>query len=684
LKLSKDKQITRLLSHLRPLYIIAVAFAIGIIMIVSAVFELSQSKQELNQLMTEEASSLVETISMSSANTVMSNEEIEDLISQRLLSSARMTAYLDSIRALSQKDLETIAKENQVFRINIFDRNGDKVLSSLIPDSAHLNYPSKHEPKDFFGPILRGEKDEIIIGLKQARHEEGERFAVAVRRKSLKGGAIVVNVDASYLLEFRKKIGFGKMIQDLGDNSGIEYILLQDDKGIIAASKRVQEMSSVEGDKFLENAYNSDSAFTRETDFEGHKVFEVVKSLIVKGDKLGLIRLGLSMKQMDALEARMIRRGIVLSIVLFVITFIVLSTVLVSQNLAVVKKEYERVQTYSGNIIENMADALMTTDKTGSITIFNKNAELLFGKTQTEVLGKKFESVIGNKFQFLAESLREKGELNNIEVEYRDPEGFDKILLVSTTKTFDNAGELDSLTIVFRDITGVRNMEKQVQQHDKMVAMGELASSVAHEIRNPLNAISMVAQRYKKEFKPAGKAGEYNSMTDVLLSETNRVNNIIQQFLRFARPSKLNKTQIEVKDIVKDVSAMIEAQCRSKKLEFELKCNCEQKINVDKDLMKQALLNILQNSVDAVKKGKITLEVAKSRSGILFVISDTGPGIPQDKLDKIFNLYFTTKPSGTGMGLSIVQQIISQHNGTISVESETGKGTKFSIEIPVT
>lgn len=653
-------------------------------MIFSAVFELSQSKKELNRLMSEEAASLIETIGMSSANTVLSNEEIENLISQRLLSAARMTAYMDSIRTLSQKDLEMIAKENDAYRINIFNREGNKVLSSFIPDSTHLNAPSKHDPKDFFKPILEGKDDEIIIGLKEARHEEGERFAVAVRRKSSRGGAVVVNVDAAYLLEFRKKIGFGKVIQDIGDNSGIEYVLLQDEQGIIAASKSVKEINPIESDKFLEHAYDSDSSFSRTTDFKGNDVFEVVKTLRVNGDKLGLIRLGLSMEQMNALEARMYRRGVVLSIVLFVIAVIAISAIFVSQNLTVVKKEYERVQTYSGNVLDNMTDALITTDKSGLITIFNKNSEALFGNTEKDVLGKKLTDILDKKFGFVEDSLKDKGNLNNIEVEYRDASGSDKILLVSTTRVYDKSGGLDSFTIVFRDITGIRGMEKQVQQHEKMAAMGELASGVAHEIRNPLNAISMVAQRYKKEFKPAGKADEYKAMTDVLLSETKRVNNIIQQFLRFARPPKLNKTEIEVKELVKDVTAMVEAQCRSKKLEFELRCNCEQKIDVDKDLMKQALLNILQNSVDAVKKGKITLEVGKSKSGVLFTISDTGPGIPPDKLDKIFNLYFTTKQSGTGMGLSIVQQIISQHNGTINVESDAGKGTKFTIEIPVT
>jgi signal transduction histidine kinase len=192
----------------------------------------------------------------------------------------------------------------------------------------------------------------------------------------------------------------------------------------------------------------------------------------------------------------------------------------------------------------------------------------------------------------------------------------------------------------------------------------------------------MVAQRYKKEFKPMQNAEEYNSLTDLLLSETKRVNNIIQQFLKYARPPSLNKKKIEIREIIKDVAAMAETQCNSKGLKFEVDCDCEQSVIVDADLMKQALLNILQNSVEATRAGNISLKVRKLKKNVEIRISDTGPGISEDQISKIFNLYFTTKPSGTGMGLSIVQQIVSQHNGTIRVESKVGNGTEFIIEIP--
>jgi two-component system sensor histidine kinase HydH len=252
-----NKRYSQLLSSIRPGYIIAITIVIAVVMVSSAVFELTQSKSELKHLMTEEATSLIETISMSSANTVLSNDEIEDLIAQRLLTTGRMLAHLDSIKALTSSQLVVYAEESGVYRINVFDRNGEKTAGSLTPDSSHMMMQSKYSPKDFIKPILRGEKSEIIIGLKEARHEEGSRFAVAVKRANNRGGAIVVNVDAAYMLAFRKKIGFGKMIQDIGHNSGIEYILLQDYQGIISASKQVKDMSSISQEEFLKNAIHT-------------------------------------------------------------------------------------------------------------------------------------------------------------------------------------------------------------------------------------------------------------------------------------------------------------------------------------------------------------------------------------------------------------------------------------------
>jgi signal transduction histidine kinase len=222
-----------------------------------------------------------------------------------------------------------------------------------------------------------------------------------------------------------------------------------------------------------------------------------------------------------------------------------------------------------------------------------------------------------------------------------------------------------------------------VKRKEKLSAMGELASGVAHEIRNPLNAISMIAQRYEKEFVPRSGLREYRSLTGVLQKEIKRMNSIVQEFLRFARPAKPQLSDVDARQFVDHVAMLFKGQAAAKDVQFSAVCECDGKLFVDAEQMTQALINLLQNALDVASKGdSIVLDASKSERSVTFRVSDTGTGIAPDHLNRVFDLYFTTKPDGTGMGLAITQQIVTQHGGEIHVESEVGKGSTFSISLP--
>lgn len=669
---------------IKPRYIIAITAVIAMVMVVSAYLELTQSREDLFHLMTEQAVSLIETITISGSNTLTSSSEIEDLIAQRLLTAGRMIARLDSVTTLKQVDLIKFSEENNINRINIFDKSGNKILSNHTPEPGHQETEVKNSPLDFIKPILQNEMQELIIGLKEARYENGMRYAVAVRRAGNKLGAIVLNVDAQYLLDFRKKIGLGKILQDIGNNDGIEYILLQDEDGIIAASHSVIETEPIEEDSFLLNANSTDTIHTRIHSTNGKEVFEVVKSFEVAGDKIGLLRLGLLMDEIYSLNDRMVRRSVIISLVLLVISAIVISIIFINQNLQLVSREYQKIQTYTGNILQNMADAVITTDKEGIITIFNEQAVHIFGVKAKDVVGKNLVDIIDGKLKNVYESLKSYKQLDNITTEVDYNNRGKKILSVNTTFITNTLGELEAFTAVIRDLTEVRKMENQIKQREKLSAMGELASGVAHEIKNPLNSIYMIVQRFRKEFKPKDNVSEYVSLSDALISEIQRVNKIILQFLGFARPPKLNLTEVSSDEFVTNISAIFASQAKEKEIIFEVIKKNIVTLNIDNDLMKQAILNILQNSLDSTHPGgSINFSFSTGNNKAFFIIEDSGEGIAPENLSKIFNLYFSTKQSGTGLGLSIVQQIISQHDGNITVESQLGKGTIFVIELPL-
>lgn len=681
--MKSENKFTSFLSFIRPWYIISIALVIAAVMISSAFLELSQSKEELQLLMKQEAESLIETINMSSVNAVLSNEEIEEQVGQRLLSSARMIARLDSLSVLSSEELDKIALENNLFRINIFNAKGEKVVNNLHGDSLHGSVVPKHTPGEFIKPILRGEKTEVIIGFKEARSEKGDRFAVAVKRKSSREGAIVVNVDAEYILDFRRKIGFDKMIKDIGKNEGVEYIVVQNKNGIVSTSSDVAGINDIENDSFLKQAFESDSIHTRYFSFKNKEIYEAVKTFFVNGQKLGIFRVGISTKQMQALEARMSRRIAVLSVILFLISFISISIIFVSQNYKTLSKKYEKIQTYTGNILENMTDSVISTDSTGEITIFNKNAERMFSLSPDSAIGKKLGDILPVEFNGISKIIYSGNSISNEEISF-SKNGKKIIANVSAAFTYNKSGNTDAITIVLKDVTEQKNTEEQSKQREKFAAMGELASGVAHEIRNPLNTISMIAQRYDNEFTPDENTDEYKNMTGVLLSETKRVNNIIQQFLRFARPPKINLVEISSADFMNDIKQTAAIPANLKGITIDFLSGNPFKLKIDTEQMKQAMINLINNAIDAVgEKGKIIFELLNKGDYAEISISDNGCGISKENLTKIFNLYFTTKTNGTGLGLSLVQQIISQHNGAIKAESTPGTGTKFIITIPL-
>ncbi len=635
-------------------------------------------------MMNDETSTLIQTLTKSTSNAVLSYDEIEKIISQRLLTAARYIYYLDSTSSLKQDMLFKIAEENEIYRINIFDRQGIKVLGSHNPESTHGEYPSKYSPLEFIKPILDGKQDELIIGLKSARFEPGKRYAAAKRRSSNRGGAIVLNLDAEYILSFKNKIGVDKMLEEIARQKDIEYALIQDTTETQAKLKSFPGLSKINEDTFLQNAFSSDSVKTRTIDYNSEETFEAVKTLYVNNEKIGLLRIGLSMEGMRALESRMVRRGVILSLILFILAFIVLSAIFINQNLALVSEKYEKIQTYTGNIIENLGDAIITTDKNGDITIFNKNAEKLFETEPPNLVGKNISSIKFNDDNILINSLTSKKSLLNFEAELKTPNNRKKECTISTTFTYDKDNEINSYTAVIKDITELKQMEEHVKRQDKMAAMGELASGVAHEIRNPFNAMSMAAQRIETEFVPGEKTEEYKSLSRLLQSEIKRINQIIVQFLKYAKPPKINLINLKICDLLDDCLKLIESECDSKKIRIKRFCDDSIIIPVDAELLKQALLNLFKNSIEAISSdGEITINCYKETEYLKIKISDNGIGIPKDNLNKIFNLYFTSKASGTGMGLSIVQQIVSQHNGYISVESEEKTGTSFLISLPI-
>jgi signal transduction histidine kinase len=233
----------------------------------------------------------------------------------------------------------------------------------------------------------------------------------------------------------------------------------------------------------------------------------------------------------------------------------------------------------------------------------------------------------------------------------------------------------------------VEEMENRVQLVERLSSLGHLAAGVAHEIRNPLNAIGMGLQRLKREFLPQedAKKDEYLSFTEVILKEVRRVNEIIEQFLTLSRPFQLNLGVSSLQDLLKSLVTLFqeEGSAQGITLQTEWKDDLPP-MRVDSEKLTQALINIMKNGMQAMEKGGILrIETNAFKDRISVIISDSGSGISPDQKEKIFNYYYTTKEKGVGLGLPIAHRIIEAHRGQLTVESKVGVGTKVIITLPL-
>ena len=378
----------------------------------------------------------------------------------------------------------------------------------------------------------------------------------------------------------------------------------------------------------------------------------------------------------------MVRRVIIISIILAAISIIVLSIILTNQSLKSVSKEFNEFKSFTDSVLKNMNEAVVIIKKDSTITLFNSSAKELFEFKRTDITGSKLSELEDCNINFILDVVSEHASFKNIEktITINDKE---LILSISVTPNFNLNRQLESYTIVMMDITESKKLEEQAKRNEKLLAMGELASGVAHEIRNPINSIGMIAQRLNKEFKPLEDQDEYSSITELLKSEVNRINRIITQFLQYAKPLELQKSKVDVDKFFNEIYQLYKDQAEQKNISFKVDGEKNIISYFDPELFKQTMMNIIQNAFDAADKdGSVSITYKKWNENLVVIIYDNGPGILPGDQKKIFDLYYTTKKDGNGLGLSISQKIISQHNGLIDLSSNK-TGTTFTIKIPI-
>ncbi len=236
--------------------------------------------------------------------------------------------------------------------------------------------------------------------------------------------------------------------------------------------------------------------------------------------------------------------------------------------------------------------------------------------------------------------------------------------------------------VVLRDLRQVRRLEAEVRRREKLAAVGNLAAGVAHEIRNPLSSIRGYAAYFGGKFAPGS---EDRQAAEVMIREVDRLNRVISELIEFARPSDLKRRPVRLADLAAHAERLIRPDAASRGVAVDLSgaANGPQ-IAADPDRLSQAVLNLCLNAIQAMDAGgRLTLRAGLAPDGRAFLtVADTGPGIPDEHRDRIFDPYFTTKARGTGLGLPIAHKIVEAHGGEIRVASRPGQGTEVTVLLP--
>jgi len=343
---------------------------------------------------------------------------------------------------------------------------------------------------------------------------------------------------------------------------------------------------------------------------------------------------------------------------------------------------------FFSDIILNSVDAILGFNDKSEIFLWNKGAERMFGWTKEEVIGKDFALLIppellakGEKEKML-DQIHEQGFIVNYETDRLTKTGEIKHVSISRYVIFDEKSELIGNVGIVRDITHERKLEKELRERENLALIGEVVSSIAHNLSNPLNIISGNADYLLIDKK---KEDEGFEELKVIVDEATRITKSIRQILNFARPFTLMREKVDINQFLNDITDNVKYLYTAKKIQVKKNFTKDiPDIKIDKELFHDVVLNLVSNSIQAItKEGFVELKTQVKNNKLIIYITDNGTGIPEADIEKIFKPFFSTKGygKGTGLGLSFAERVIKEHGGQIEVKSSMGL-TTFIISLP--
>jgi two-component system nitrogen regulation sensor histidine kinase GlnL len=357
----------------------------------------------------------------------------------------------------------------------------------------------------------------------------------------------------------------------------------------------------------------------------------------------------------------------------------------------------QHLKEYYANIIDSVSDGVIVLNAEGNVTLMNPAAEEITGVSRRQARGNHFRGCFGGEpalLEMAGKTAATGMTINDHENIVLRSGGRPTPVSATTSPLLQDNGERIGVILLLRDLTGIRDLECAVRHADRLSVMGTLSAGLAHEIKNPLGGIKGAAQLLELELSENSNLRDY---TRVMLREVERVDHIVEELLDLASPRKLKLGRVNPHKILGDILILQKQTVGKKSITFQQQFDPSiPPLLADEGLLTQLFLNLVKNAVEAVgdsgvirTTSRVLSDYSMTQKGegrsrmVAIEVSDNGMGITPEQMENLFTPFFTTKSEGTGLGLAICQKIVAEHRGMIKVDSEPGKGTTFTVMLPL-
>ncbi|MBM4171955.1 MAG: GHKL domain-containing protein [Ignavibacteria bacterium] len=652
---------------------ISVVAVIGVV--VTFALEYNARKTDYLQLLENQGKLFIDAIVNSTQNAITAAEKIETEIDSKILLNINMLGRIIYSQSIPPAEQKKLFEDSGFDEIILYNSNG----SIVDRFSKHKN--NFIIPKSVISSLVnKSFKDTIMVVYDEPEYETEQLTAFV---KINHGNMVAAFINNEEINNLKNSVGIGYFLKRFYSKQNLQYVVIQNSFTIVAGSFGEYNLSTFTRDSFLQSAIDENKTLSRIIYYSDKPIYELVSPLNIDKEAIGILRIGLAMDEYERFEADMTQRYIMVSIILVVFGIIFFNFFVNYNQRQLLKKDLGQWKNYTNTILENLSSGVVGISNGIVISINNKALDVI-GVNYSNAINKKIVDypVFWKNTLIAVLNDKEIYTANNplkVIQNYNQP----KLFTISNDEIKTEEGSITNVLII-NDITEQKLLEDQLRRNQKLNALGNLASSVAHEIKNPLNAIKLIIELVRKKFQPANNLENYLKNLDTVSIEIDRVNRIIEQYLQFNKMPELRLNNENIKHIVGEVCDLFKSEVIDKQI--LLTCNVSDTISLicDKDQIKQALINLIKNAIEAIEKnGKINISVLKNSEFIEILVADNGKGIHPENLDFIFDLHYSTKKSGNGIGLFIVQQIILAHKGKLFVESSLGIGSTFKIQLPV-